>query len=260
MTPIPTFPHELFEIQSMSFLRPQSLSLDECDVEERQEGTDADKVLAIVRKIANIAHAEYGWSQSDIDNLLQSYGRDRDFNPQDEIRIVLGYSFMCYLQARLAEESSQSSFWNGLNLDNRQQLFAYASEVFELLPEYHNFNDLSDPLRADFDRASQKFGIDFGKLISGLNDSQNKFVVNALRSKTNIQQLETAARQSNLPGRFREFTPAETEERAKKAAAALERQRQQIASMSPEELALADYGLKVLDESLREARGLENWE
>ena len=61
-------------------------------------------------------------------------------------------------------------------------LFAYASDVFEVLPDYHNFDELSEPLRADGDRTSQKFGIDFGQLISGLNTHQNKFVENALRS------------------------------------------------------------------------------
>ena len=119
--------------------------------------------------------------------------------------------------------------------------------------------ELSDSLRAEFDRAARIFGIDFGKLVSGLNTYQNKFVENALRAKNNVRQLETVVHES-MPGRLRELTPAEMEARAKKADAALERQRHRIVSMSAEELALADYGLKVLDESLREARGIANWE
>jgi hypothetical protein len=229
-------------------------------VKNRHEETDANKILAVVRQIANIAHDEYGWSQSDIDNLLQSYGIDPDFNPQGEIGIVLGFSFMCYLQARLAEETSQPAYWKGLNLDDRQQLFAYASDVFEVLPYYHNFDELSESLRSEFERAAQKFSIDFGELISGLNTHQNKFVENALQAKTNVRQLETAARESNLPRRLRELTPAEMEARAKKSERALERQRHRLESMSAEELALADYGFKVLDESLRAARGIANWE
>jgi hypothetical protein len=254
-------PRELFEIGAVRSLRPQLLSLDGVRVEEREVETDADKIYAIVQQIAKIAHTEYAWSQSDIDNLLQSYGVDPDCNPQDEIGIVLVFSFMCYLQAHLAEESSRLSFWAELSPDDRQQLFAYAREIFERLPENRDFNELSDALRAEFDRASQKFGIDFGKLISGLNIHQNKFVENALRAKTIFGQLKTTVvPKSNSQGRLRELTPTEMEARAKKADAALERQRHRIASMSAEELALADYGLNVLDESLREARGIANWE
>lgn len=262
------FPRELFDIRAMNSVRPQLLSLvrvaspkgNRKDIEDRQEGTDSDQMLAIVRQIANIAHTDYGWSQSDINNLLQSYGRDPDFNPQDEIGIVLSYSLMCYLQAFLAEKSSQPSFWSSLHPDDRQQLFAYASDIFELLPSYHNFDELSEPLRSDFERASRKFGIDFGQLLSDLKDRQHKFVENALRTKVNERQLEATARESNLPGRFRELTPAQMKERAKKADLALDRQRHQIAAMSAEELALAEYGCKVLDESLRTARGIESWE
>jgi hypothetical protein len=262
------FPRELFEIRAVNSLRPQLLFFDRVaspegnrvQVENRQEETDANKIFAIVRQIANIAHDEYGWNQSDIDNLLQSYGIDPDFNPQNEIGIILGFSYMCYLQARLAEESSQLSYWNSLSPADRQQLFVYASDVFEVLPDYHNFDELSESLRSEFDRASQKFRIDFGELISGLNTHQNKFVENALRAKTNVRQLETAARESNLPVRLRELTPAEMEARAKKSERELERQRHRLASMSAEELALADYGFKVLDESLRAARGISNWE
>jgi hypothetical protein len=256
-----TFPRELFEIGAVKSLRPQLLSLDGMRVEEREVETDVDKIYAIVQQIANIAHTEYGWNQSDIDNLLQSYGLDPDFNPQDEIGIVLVFAFMCSLQAWLAEKSSRLSFWDGLSTDDRQQLFAYASEIFEVLPEYRDFDELSDSLRFEFDRAAQIFGIDFGKLVSGLKTHQHQFVENALRAKNNFRQLEiTVARKSNLPERFSELTPTEMEARAKKADAALERQRHRIASMSAEELALADYGLKVLDESLREARGIANWE
>jgi hypothetical protein len=262
------FPRELFEIRAVNSLRPQLLFVDRVaspegnrvQVENWHEETDAKKILTIVRQIANIAHNEYGWNQRDLDNLLKSYEIDPDFNPQDEIGIVLVFSYMCYLQARLAEKTSQPSYWQGLSPDDRQQLFAYASDVFEVLPDYHNYDELSEPLRADGDRTSQKFGIDFGKLISGLNINQNKFVENALRAKTNVRQLETAARESNLPGRLRELTPAEMEERGKKSERALERQRHRLASMSAEELALADYGFKVLDESLRAARGISNWE
>jgi hypothetical protein len=51
MTSIAALPRELFDIQSISFLRSPSLSIEKGRIEEREAGTDADKILAIVGEL-----------------------------------------------------------------------------------------------------------------------------------------------------------------------------------------------------------------
>jgi hypothetical protein len=255
------FPRELSESSKLRVVRPSGLFVDEQDTfnnADRQiDLQSSEKILAAVRKIADIARSRNNWNHSDIEVVLQRYLEGANFDR--EIEIILAFTYHCYLQARLTEESSYPSFWDRLTPLERKYTFLHASELYDRLSSTSEFNELPPEVRLGFNTASLTYEIPFKDLDSGLKNNIAKFIGNALRAKIDLDSSLSSYHPS-FNYRLEELTPEEMAERSRKADAALERQRHLMASMSSEELEEANAVVQALDKSLRDARGIENWE
>jgi hypothetical protein len=182
-----TFPRELFAIPELKFDRPIALFADESKATantDARELTGSARALADARKIFRAAKSRYGWSDLEIENLLHKFHEDSSFDGLDSIARTLIFAEASYSLARLAEKSSDFSFWLNLSPNQREVLFSSAIQLHDDLPKSNQLNSRNLLVMSRDYLWSFLFNVNFSRFCLDSLDSGKKIIDNAARMET----------------------------------------------------------------------------
>jgi hypothetical protein len=182
-----TFPRELFAIPELRFDRPSALFADDSNAtvsNDSRELTGSARALDDARKIFSAAKSKYGWSNLEIEDLLCKFHQDSSLDGLDSTAKTMIFAEASYSLARLAEKTSNFSFWLSLTPNQREALFSCAIQLHEDLPKYNQI--ISRNLLVFFRDClwSFRFNIDFPRFRLDSLNSGKKIVDNAARMET----------------------------------------------------------------------------
>jgi hypothetical protein len=188
---IATFPKELFAIPEFRFDRSSALFVDESNVIADADARNLEgsaRSFATARRIFRVAKSRYGWSDRKIEDLLCKFHEDSSFDALDSIARTLIFAEASHHLAWLAEKSSDFSFWLNLTPEQREVLFASASQLRDELPKISQLSlrDFIDLLKRSF-----LFNVDFTWFFWDCIDNHRKVVDNADRMETIFEKSKT---------------------------------------------------------------------